>query len=53
MVLNGTVEMCGRRFGPGEIIKLLPGEATAFSAVTDTTTVVVKLPSVIGDKYAA
>ena len=53
LVLNGTVEMCGRRFGPGEIIKLLPGEATAFSAVTDTTTVVVKLPSVLGDKYAA
>jgi quercetin dioxygenase-like cupin family protein len=53
VVLNGTVEMCDRRLGPGDIIKLSPGEATAFSAVTDVTTVVVKLPSVTGDKYAA
>ena len=53
LILNGTVEMCGRRLGPGDIIKLSPGEATAFSAITDATTVVVKLPSVIGDKYAA
>jgi hypothetical protein len=45
--------MCDRRLGPGDIIKLSPGEASAFSAITDVTTVVVKLPSVTGDKYAA
>ena len=53
LILSGTVEMCDRRLGPGDIIKLLPGEASAFSAVTDAVTVVVKLPSVVGDKYAA
>jgi quercetin dioxygenase-like cupin family protein len=53
LVLEGTVEMCGRRLSEGDIIKLAPGEATDFLAVTDATTIVVKLPSVIGDRYAA
>jgi quercetin dioxygenase-like cupin family protein len=53
LILNGTAEMCDRRLGPGDIIKLAPGEASAFSAITDVTTVVVKLPSIAGDKYAA
>ena len=52
LILDGTAEMCNRRFGPGDIIKLAAGEASAFRAVSDVTTVVVKLPSVIGDKYA-
>jgi quercetin dioxygenase-like cupin family protein len=52
LVLEGTIEMCGRRLNNGDIIKLAPGEATDFLAVTDATTVVVKLPSVTGDKYA-
>ena len=45
--------MCGQQFASGDIVKLPPGEATGFKAITDVTTVVVKLPSVIGDKYAA
>ena len=53
LILYGTAEMCDRRLGPGDIIKLSPGEASAFSAITDVMTVVVKLPSVTGDKYAA
>lgn len=53
LVLEGIVEMCGQRLSEGDIIKLAPGEATDFLAVTDAITVVVKLPSVIGDKYAA
>jgi quercetin dioxygenase-like cupin family protein len=53
LVLNGTIEMCGRRLQHGDIIKLAPGEATDFVAITDATTVVVKLPSVKGDKYPA
>lgn len=52
LVLEGTVEMCGRRLRHGDIIKLMPGEATDFTAITDATTVVVKLPSAKGDKYA-
>jgi hypothetical protein len=32
-------------------VTIEPGEATDFTALTDTTTVVVKMPSVKGDKY--
>jgi len=53
VILEGTVEMCGRRLNHGDIIKLSPGEATSFTAITDAITVVVKLPSILDDKYAA
>lgn len=53
LVLEGSVEMCGRRLNSGDIIRLDPGEVTGFKALTDTITVVVKLPSVIGDKFPA
>ena len=51
LVLNGRVEMCGKIWGPGSIIVLRPGEATAFKALEPSTNVVVKLPSIAGDKY--
>jgi len=51
VVVSGRVEMCNRIWGEGSIIKLLPGEATSFLALEDAVTVVVKTPSVIGDKY--
>jgi hypothetical protein len=51
LVLDGEVEMGGGRHRVGDIIRLEPGEGTDFWAVTDATTVVVKLPSVMGDKY--
>jgi quercetin dioxygenase-like cupin family protein len=51
VVVSGRVEMCNRIWGEGSIIKLLPGEATSFLALEDAITVVVKTPSVIGDKY--
>ena len=50
-VVTGTVRMAGREFGPGDAVVLEPGEATAFEALTDAVSVVVKLPSVGGDKY--
>ena len=43
--------MNGRTYGAGDIIVLEPGEATDFRALEKTTTVVVKMPSVLGDKY--
>jgi quercetin dioxygenase-like cupin family protein len=52
LVLNGEVKMNGERFGHGDIIVLEPGEPTDFEALTDVTTVVVKVPSVAGDKYS-
>jgi len=51
LVVSGTVEMCGHTLCAGDIIVLEPGEATGFRALTDAVTVVVKVPSVAGDKY--
>lgn len=51
LVASGRVRMNGRVFGEGDVIVLEPGEAADFTALEPTTTVVVKLPSVAGDKY--
>jgi hypothetical protein len=50
-VVIGSVRMAGEVFGPGEIVRIAPGQSTDFTALTDAITVVVKLPSVEGDKY--
>lgn len=50
-VVSGEVEMCGKVFGAGDLILLEPGEPCAFRAITDAVTVVVKTPSVKGDKF--
>jgi hypothetical protein len=51
LIATGRVSMNGRMFSAGDIILLEPGEPTDFQALENTTTVVVKMPSVIGDKY--
>lgn len=51
VILNGSARMNGETFHHGDIVMLEPGEPTDFEALTDVTTVVVKMPSVIGDKY--
>lgn len=51
LIVSGRVRMSGEEVGPGEIIKIEPGQATDFVPLTDVTTVVVKLPCVRGDKY--
>ena len=43
--------MNGRTFSTGDIIVLEPGDMTDFRALENTTTVVVKMPSIAGDKY--
>jgi quercetin dioxygenase-like cupin family protein len=50
LVISGTVTMMGRTWEAGDIIVVEPGEATSFTAITDATNVVVKVPSVVGDK---
>jgi mannose-6-phosphate isomerase-like protein (cupin superfamily) len=52
VVVAGRVRMSGEEIGAGEIIRIAPGQATDFEALTDATTVVVKMPCVAGDKYA-
>src|SRR4051812_26504103 len=48
VIVSGRVRMSGEEFGAGEIIRILPGQATDFHALIDTTTVVVKMPCVRG-----
>src|SRR4051812_45374010 len=50
-VVSGRVRMSGQEIGPGEIIRIAPGQSTDFTALTDVVTVVIKLPCVGGDKY--
>ena len=51
LILTGEVWMVGKKWGPGDIVVLLPGESTSFEAITDCTSIVVKTPSVKNDKY--
>ena len=51
-IISGRVQMSGEEIGAGEIVKIHPGQSTDFVALTDVTTVVVKMPCVSGDKYA-
>lgn len=51
LILEGRVRMQGREIEAGTIVVIAPGESTDFHAVTDVVTVVVKVPSVKGDKY--
>lgn len=51
VVVSGRVRMCDREWGPGDIVVLEPGDATAFEALTDACNVVVKMPGATNDKY--
>ena len=51
LVLTGKVTMFEKSWSDGDIITISPGEATAFEAITDAVTVVVKLPGALDDKF--
>ena len=51
VILNGEIEMNGIKFSENQIIKIKPGISTDFKAITDVTTLVVKVPGAINDKY--
>lgn len=51
LIVSGEVRMNDNHHAAGDIVLIEPGETTDFEALTDVTTVVVKLPSVTGDKY--
>ena len=51
VVVTGRVRMAGREWSAGDIVTLEPNEETDFLALTDALTVVVKTPSLTGDKY--
>ncbi len=51
VIITGEVEMNGVRYSDGDIIKILPGISVNFRSITATTTVVVKIPGALNDKY--
>lgn len=51
VVVEGRVRMNGKEYGRGEIVEVKPGEPTDFEVLEDTSTVVVKVPAALGDKY--
>lgn len=51
LVLDGKVEMNGKVYESGQIVKIIPYESTDFRALTNVKTVVVKIPGATNDKY--
>ncbi|MFM0367709.1 hypothetical protein [Paraburkholderia aspalathi] len=51
VIVSGRVRMAGKEWGEGDIVVLAPGDVTDFEALTDTVTVVVKMPGARNDKY--
>jgi quercetin dioxygenase-like cupin family protein len=51
VIVTGHARMNDKNFETGDIIVLEPGESMDFAALTDCSTLVVKLPSVKNDKY--
>lgn len=51
LILQGEVRMNGTTWKSGDILLMEPNEGTDFEALTAVTTVVVKVPSVRGDKF--
>ncbi len=51
LILEGRARMNDTIYEAGDIVVIDPGESTDFETLTDVTTVVVKVPSVKGDKY--
>ena len=51
LILSGRARMNDLVLEAGDIVRIEPGQDTDFEALTDVTTVVVKTPSVAGDKY--
>ena len=52
VVSCGIVSFNGIQYYQGDIVEVEPNESISFEAITDATTFVIKIPSIIGDKYA-
>jgi quercetin dioxygenase-like cupin family protein len=51
IISKGRVLMNGVEYSEGDVITIEPNEATDFKVLEDTTTTVIKIPCVNGDKY--
>lgn len=51
VIVKGKVKMLGVEYSEGTILTIPPMESTDFLALTEATTVVVKIPGASNDKY--
>ena len=51
LILTGQARMNDQVLEAGDIVRIEPGQDTELEALTDVPTVVVKTPSLAGDKY--
>ncbi len=51
VIVSGECTMNEVDYSSGDIVLISPGSPNQFSAITDVVTVVVKIPSLAGDKY--
>lgn len=51
VIVKGKVKMLGKEYSAGDILTIAPMESTDFMAITEVTTVVVKIPGASNDKY--
>ncbi len=51
VIVSGEARMNDRVVGPGDIVRLSPGEYCNFEALKDTVTAVIKIPGALNDKY--
>ena len=51
VIIEGKVKMNQKQYISGDIIVMEPNESTDFLALTDVINVVVKIPSVMNDKF--
>ena len=51
VIVSGQVEMLGKIYNQNDMLIISPLESTDFRAMTDTITVVVKIPGASNDKY--
>lgn len=50
VIVSGEARMSGMVYKEGDVLLIKAGESTDFYPLTDVTTCVIKVPSVIGDK---
>ena len=51
VIVRGKVRMSGIEYNEGDVLTILPMESTDFEALTEATTVVIKIPGASNDKY--
>lgn len=51
IILSGTVNMLEKEYTKGDIVIIEPNVVNEFKSITDSTLLVIKVPSSVDDKY--